>query len=156
MSKFKISWMENKTSAKGNKYIRASVTDEKGAEFTDIAIFDKFPDFANIQNGSELEGNLVSKEYNGKTSYTLNSPNSSPTGGFSGAGGVKLMEKKQAGIEKSQDRKEEGIKHSSVIRMSHETALAQVGGLGFVSEDYKKAFTYWQNFFQGKWEEPFN
>ena len=87
--KYFVEWMENRTSAKGNKYIRATLKDEKGAEFTDVAIFDKFPDFANIISGSTLEGNLVSKDYQGKTSYTLNSPNSAPTGGFGGVGGGK-------------------------------------------------------------------
>ena len=149
--------MENRTSAKGNKYIRATLKDEKGAEFTDVAIFDKFPDFANIISGSTLEGNLVSKDYQGKTSYTLNSPNSAPTGGFGGAGGVKMMEKKAESIAKSQDRKEEGIKHSSVFRASYETALAEAGVHGFDSDAYKTSFEKWRKYYGEAWDftEPF-
>ena len=163
MAKFSVEWMENRTSAKGNKYIRATLKDEGGAEFTDVAIFDKFPDFANIISGSTLEGNLVSKDYQGKTSYTLNSPNSAPTGGFGGAGGVKMMEKKAESIAKSQDRKEEGIKIASVFRASYETALEEWrsvkegpdGEVLSFDANFRGCFEKWKKYFTSKFEEPF-
>lgn len=72
MAKFKIEWMEVKTSAKGTKYAKCSVTDEQGKQITDVAIFGTFPNFEQIMTGSEIEAEMTSKEYNGATSYSLN------------------------------------------------------------------------------------
>lgn len=136
-----------------------TVKDLIGVVTEKVSVWQDFPDFETITFNSKVEGDIVTKTNGQYTNLTLYPPRKAKTGvpsGYMGAGGAKLMEKKMAGIEKSQDRKEEGIKHSSCIRMAHETALAQVGGLGFNSEEFKTTFAYWHNFYQGKWEEPFN
>lgn len=151
--KYIVEWMENRTSAKGNKYIRATLKDEGGAEFTDVAIFDKFPDFANIISGSTLEGNLVSKDYQGKTSYTLNSPNSAPTGGFGGAGGVKMMEKKQEGIKRSQEHKDLSVMTSATIRDAVLIAIEeQKSAPTFDANIFRGRIKFWRKWLQDNWE----
>lgn len=163
MSKFQVSWCENKVSKAGNAYIRVSLTDEQGKVYPEVAIFDKFPDFANIVAGSTVDGILQSKDYQGKVSYTLVEANFAPKAGFGGGMGAKMMEKKTESIKIAQENKNESIKNASVMRMSHETTLAEIqhikegpdGEIMDFNDNFVAIFKKWKSWYENKWDEPF-
>lgn len=106
MKKFKVNWFAEKTSSKGTKYAKVTLESVEGGIIEDVAIFSSFPDFANIMVGSEVEGNLIEKDYNGSKSYSLEAEKS--------IGGKKpnfdrIIEKKQAGIAEAQSTKANNI-----------------------------------------------
>lgn len=82
-----------------------------------------FPAFDDIKVDARLNAELwvspAGKAY-------LFAPKATSSGGakFNATGVSKLMEKKQEGIEKSQDKKESSIRTTSTLRMAHELALA--------------------------------
>lgn len=151
--KYLIEWSERKN----NDWIVATLKDLTGATFENVSINrkskkgDEFINFDSITTGGDIEGNLWTSD---KGTHYLFPPSLQKKGGTKPPI-EKFMKDKQAGIEKSQDRKEEGIKHSSIMRMAHESALAQVGGLGFQDSEFEKSFDKWVKFYQGKWEQPF-
>lgn len=108
MAKFKIEWMEKKTSAGGKEYAKTTVTNEANETKENVAIFGTFPGFAELMPGHLVEAELVEKDYNGSKSYSLFPPK--PAGG--GRGGMnmdRVMEKKANLIGEAQSRKEQSI-----------------------------------------------
>lgn len=100
------------TSAKGTKYKKFNIRGEDKVVTESVVAFSSFSKFAEVVAGAVIEGKLSSKEYQGRTSYTLEDEFQSK-----GGGGVAVsMERKQKAIAQSQDRKEEGIMISSTIR----------------------------------------
>lgn len=105
--KIKINFCEKKTSAKGSEYLRASVILDRGngpEELDNVAIFSSFPGFADIGPGSEIEGNLEEKDYNGSKSYSISGPK--PQGG---GNMQRVMKEKETMIISAQDRKAQNI-----------------------------------------------
>lgn len=104
--KYTIQWLEQKTSAKDVPYTKLTLKKEDGSNI-DATIFNSFPNYANIQNGGEIEGELKSNEYNGKTTYTLEAQKSSPRSNFGALKATQIaeaQERKERSIEKAQDR----------------------------------------------------
>ncbi len=97
------------TSKAGNKFKKFNIRGEDKVVTTEVVAFTSFSKYADIVASAEIEGLLTSKDYNGKTSFTLGDDR--PTGG--GGGAAKAVEAKSKSIEKAQDRKEEGIMISS-------------------------------------------
>lgn len=82
-----------------------------------------FPNFSGLVTGAEFEANAWTNPTTGKVSFFAPKPSTGAKQAF--GGGIKAVERKEKGIEKSQDRKEEGIKTSSTIRMAVDLAIAQ-------------------------------
>lgn len=116
MAKLKIEWAEKKTSKAGNEYFRASISDETGNRTDDVAIFSSFAQYAEVAPGVTVEGELEVKDYQGKKSYALVSPQASkPKTGGNGAI-AKNMERKAESIATAQTRKENGIEFAATQR----------------------------------------
>lgn len=99
------------TSAKGTKYKRFNVKGEDKVVTESVVAFGTFSKFADIVSGAEIDGKLVSKEYQGRTSYSLEDDRPARGGGIAVS-----MERKEKSIANSQERKEEGIMVSSTMR----------------------------------------
>lgn len=112
---YKIEWIEQKQSAKGTTYHRATLVDEEGNQTENVAIFAGFTGGA-LDLAGTVRGVLVNKPYNGKPSYTLNSPGQVPGSGARTASRDAAQARVEKSVEKAQDRKEESIKHSAAQR----------------------------------------
>ena len=121
--KYKLSWVEKKHIDKLNKdVLECDATDEQGNSVK-FSIWSDFPNFAEINASSTLEGNLWNKP--GTTSWTLYPPKpeqttqggayTKPQGGFK-AGMAKMVEQKQQGIKEAQETKHEAIKEAGAQR----------------------------------------
>lgn len=131
---YKIDWIETKQSAKGTTYHRASLKDAQGVITNDVAIFAGFTG-GELNLGGTVRGVLSSKPYNGKPSYTLNSP-----GEVSGSGARRAGN--SVAIEKAQERKESSINRFA-DRKEHSIALAgaQRDAVLLVTTFYKDAWS---------------
>lgn len=91
---------ENKTAKTGKPYKSLTISD--GPTETNVNIFSDFPDFANIKVSSQIDGHL---EANGKyQNLKSNAIKERPRANFD-----RIIEKKQAGIVESQERKASNI-----------------------------------------------
>ncbi len=162
---YKIEWVENKS--KDWKVATVSAVD--GTKQTDVSINrvskkgDMFPDFDGITPGKEIGGRLWSSpagkwylfapDKEEKTFNTFKKPNMSA-----------VMEKKAENIDHAQDKKAEGIKVSSTIRMAVDMALAELGQLEmpYTPIDMQECVRKWRTWFWNEWEKsdkdfpPFN
>jgi hypothetical protein len=106
--KYKLDWMEHKTSSSGTAYIKATVTDEAGITTENVAVFSSFPGFNELAPGHSVEGILKEKDYQGKKSYSLDKeivvrpPGARPNMD-------RIMDKKANLISEAQQRKEQSI-----------------------------------------------
>ncbi len=122
--KYTIKWIEQKVSGKGTNYHKATLTDGQ-KDYTDVAIFKGYTP-EQLMNGGSVEGELKEDVYNGKTSYVLNAPQTTPSGANRGqSGAVKAAEITSKSVDKSQDRKEHGIKVSSTFGKACDFAIAE-------------------------------
>src|SRR3990167_9099901 len=113
--KYLIDWMENKVSAKGNKYATLTLKKEDGTKI-DATIFTSFPNFETLKPADTVEGELKAQDYQGKTTYTLEVPKVATTGqtvAFKGQQIAKAQETKARYIATAQGNKELGIMTSS-------------------------------------------
>lgn len=148
---FTIEWIEIKTSAKGNRYARASINAQDGSKHPDVTIFSSFPNFDAIKPSSTVEGELVSKDYNGKTSFTLEAPKSAQPKG--GAGIKAAQERKEQMIEKAQERKNSSIAYFNAVN----SAIALLGKTLDIAHDdteqIEKFVRHWRDWFLAEWEK---
>lgn len=163
MKKFKLNWLEKKTSAKGLSYIKASIVPEGEQEITDVAIFSSFPDFANLMPGQEVMGELEIKQNGQYTNKSLVYPPTTPSGANRGSGGAyktklmnEMVEKKQEGIRQSQENKELGIKISSVNNKAVDCAISEFNYIsreGEIKEGTLKLLTEkWRKYLWLTWD----
>lgn len=152
--KYKIEWWENKTSSKGNAYASTSLSDEQGKQY-EVAIFSSFPNFSSLKSGDTVEGELKSKDYNGKVSYTLEAPKLSTTGNFTPKTGAikQAMEQKEKSIAHFQDNKEWSIILASTMRSAVEIALAECHGMPFDVGVFKSRVKEWRKFLVEEWDK---
>jgi hypothetical protein len=114
---YTIEWIEVITTSTGKKKADATVKDPQG-KTTEVNIWEDFPNFAGLMNGSKISGEVVPPK-DPKYKPSLYAPRTPKTGSQS-TYKTKLMndamEKKEASISHSQDRKEEAIKLASAQR----------------------------------------
>ena len=110
--KYTIDWMEEKVSAKGSKYYKATLKDETDKEIHDVAIFSSFGE---VLPGSIVEGVLRASEYQGKTSYVLEKGNLGAKPASFGGGIAKAQAAKAEYIKEAQQRKEDSIAYFNAI-----------------------------------------
>src|SRR3990167_4384863 len=152
--RYKIQWIEEKVSAKGTKYNRATLIDEGGHQTEGVAIFDSFK--GDLQAGRDVEGKLTSKDWQGKVSYTLE--NETPSGANGGSRGGMIdhaKEKKAEMIGHAQEAKKDAIKLASVNgnAVGIVKALIEAGGFEDLShESIEKEINYWKAYLDTNWD----
>src|ERR1700728_1553924 len=157
---WKVDWCENKTSAKGTSYMKATLTDESNAQVENVTIFSTFPNFANIRPGEKISGFLKENVYNGKTSFTLDVEKTQGWGkptNVKAAQIEKFQEKKTDAINNFQDKKQEAIDHAAAFRDATLITSAYIGRfIGEVSQDrIKEVWENFYNFITNKQSLPF-
>lgn len=110
MAKFIVDWAENKTAKTGKPYKALTIKDEAGKP-TNVNIFSDWPDFANVQPGSQIDGEL---EQNGK--YWNLKSNAIKERKYTKPDFTKAMERKEESIKGFQDNKEMSIKMAGSAR----------------------------------------
>lgn len=153
---FKVLWVENKTTKTDKPYKKLSIEDEEGKK-TDVNIFADFPDFANIIPGSSIRGKL---EQNGQYWNIVSETQSK--GRFGNKPNFdRIIEKKQAGIAESQDKKAQNIalaqdRSAWMWAKTNATTLlqGQVDGLD-VDEMTNKVLDLATKIYNGEPTEPF-
>jgi len=153
MNKVHIEWVENKS----NDWKIVTVTDPKHGKVDNVSVNrvnkkgETFPNFDAIVAGADIAGDLWQSPA-GKW-YLFEAK----TQGFFAKKegmGEKMLEKKAASIEKSQDRKAEDIKISSTFRAAVELAVAQ-SAKGFDSfEDLKGSIENWRQWLWQHYDAP--
>lgn len=166
----KIEWAENKSV----DWKVCTVVNESGATIENVSANRKnkkgeiFPNFDGITPGAEVEGELWQSSAD---KWYLFAPK--PKGEGMGSRPAwakkpdmtKVMEKKEASIEKAQDNKAEGIKISSTMRMAVDLALAEAEGArheGNTGFDFSESIMRWRVWLWNTWEAddskfpPFN
>ena len=108
----------------------------------DEAIYDK------VEVGAEFE--LYKDGTFNKIKYEKPAPTSR-----GGAGVAKRLEKKEASIEKFQDKKEERIQKATIIRESTNLASAFAQGQGLTETEIKASWENFNKFLTDKWNSPF-
>lgn len=162
MSKYKISWMEDKT-WEGKVKSKASLKDESGAETTDVTIKGDFPGYKDLLPGSTVNGVIASKEYNGKMYKFLNeektdtsNPSAPAWAKKKGNDISKVMDRKEQHIDKTLDRKENNMEKFAAFRDATLMTTAWCGSQYEVSEELLKEM--WERmhaWLQNKLEQPF-
>ncbi len=115
--KYKIEWLERRTTTTGKQMAKVTLSDETGAQYTDIGVWADFPGFAELMPGSEVQGSIVEKgQY--KTLYPVKQPSQGTTGGQGGGmrGVAAAQARKGDMIEKAQENKSNAIKVASAMR----------------------------------------
>lgn len=146
MQTLKVEWVENATASNGNPFKKLSIRDGVGKTYN-VNIFSDFLDFANIQPGSTIVGNLVkqgkfwnivTESFQAPRRPYKPKPSTDPI--------VKVMERKELSINGNMDRKEEGIRLSGSQRDAVLVTTA-MGIEGESPEEVKRKLTYWRNYF---------
>lgn len=137
--KYKVEWLENKTSAKGTNYKIITIKDETGAIFDSVSTFDP------VELGGEYDGEIVHngqyKNFKLKTEAKRSQPS-----------GIKAaQERKQEMIEKSQESKDVSIKLSSTVRDATLITVAQFTGQNFTDEEFETRWKKWRNWLLDNW-----
>lgn len=141
---YKIDWLERKTTSTGKQKADTTLMAIDGTKVADVTIWSDFPNFAELMPGTQLEGDIVTKQngqYVNRTLYPIRQPGA-PRGN---ANIAKSMERKEKSIEKFQDSKETSILISSSIRDAVQIALEEqktMGGFGM--DSFKERFEHWR------------
>lgn len=153
-------------SKKGGTFGIAEVKNESGAHFQDTTIFNSFPGYEGLLAGSKVEGNIEPNDYNGKKQWKLTEVKSvsAPAWATKGpSGAVAAAKTTAASVEKSQERKEEGIKVSSTMNKAIELAIAEIGAGGSNAVvALEERIEYWRRWIWTHWDAsdkdfpPFN
>lgn len=158
MSRYKIDWVEQKTTSTGKTYKKATITGADGTH--DVSVWPDYASYEAVTPGSEVEGvvsvngkfkNLVAGNLGAKPSgFTPRAP----------AGSAKAQETKRIDIQNAQENKGEAIKLASTLRDAVLVALAELGG-NHDHEEYKSRIRHWREWLYAEWDNvkdapPFN
>lgn len=116
MANYIIKKFEEKTAKSGTKYAKAALLDVEGNVIENVSIFADYPNYP-LSVGSQTEGELKNKPYNGKDSFSLSPVRTNTLGRKSNNAAItKAMETKNTNIKEAQTRKEESIKLAAIQR----------------------------------------
>lgn len=147
--KYEIRNIERKHIDSLNKDVLECDVFDGEKEIAGVSIWQGFPDFDKITFGSSVEGDIVVKQKGNYLTKTLFAPKGSAP--MQSAGAItKAMDRKEAGISKFQENKEESIKISST--MSGAVSLAVAEG----SSDLAEAVKRWRLFLWQSWDDHKN
>lgn len=143
----KLDWLEKKDP----NWIKATITNEAGAQIKDVSINriskkgDVFPNFDSLMPGQEIEGVLWQSP---KGPFYLFPPKLAATGNFRASGAIsKAMEKKEASIEKFQTNKEESIKLAGAQRDAVMIVTSRDSIKDCTDEHIENEVKRWRNWF---------
>lgn len=147
----KIISSADKVASNGNPYKALEVQDEAGAVFK-VNIFNDFPEFSLLKEGSVVRGQLVQKgQYTNLLSETQNKPRGGASGAFKTAQIEKTMERKEQSIGKFQDNKEWSIMIASSMTNAVNLAIAEFRDKT-VLDTLDQAVLKWRQFILDNWE----
>lgn len=155
---YKIEWSEKKTTSTGKEKIDASLRGADGIMHDKVTIWGDYPNFASLMTGHEVVGTLMPAK-DPKYGPTLYAPKAGKAG-YSGPARspsaiTKAMKDKADGIEKTMDRKEDGIKISATMRdatllaVSEYTEQRRISANGPTLEQLHKK---WREYLWTNWE----
>lgn len=102
--RFKIDWLEVKTTSTGKNVKKCVLLDESGTKINDVSVWGDFPNWADLRPGSEISGEIKTNNKGYKSLYPEKATTSRPPSGIKAA-----QERKAEFIEKAQDRKNDSI-----------------------------------------------
>lgn len=149
--KYEIRNIERKHIDSLNKDVLECDVFDGEKEIAGVSIWQGFPDFDKITFGSSVEGDIVTKQKGNYLTKTLFAPKGSAP--MRGSGAItKAMDRKEAGISKFQENKEESIKISSTMRDAVLLATAQ-GIEGYSDEGVKEKVANWRKWLWVQWDK---
>lgn len=126
--KYKITAIQDTPTSTGKSKKTVSITDEANASYEKIGVWSDFPNYANLAVDQTVEGEVKTSP-DGKWRNLVPLPTGTTPGGAnrgqSGGFIAKAMEKKEAGIEKAQENKNESIKIASTFGKAVDCAIAE-------------------------------
>ncbi len=154
MSTLNIEWVEEKTSAKGTKYKRATVNDS-GRVINEVAVFSSFSQYENVAAGRTVEGIVKIKMYQGKESYSLEDIITQKTFAAKPNAINKAMEVKAQNIQHAQENKQEGIKVSGAQRDATLWITTFFNNEQWTQEELREKWVEMKNFFMNQFDQAF-
>lgn len=110
--KYKIDWLENKTSSTGKTYQKVSITSEEGQEIKDVSVWDMPFGGVELAPGVTVDAELIVKG-----NFTNLKPINQPQSRGGGNPAIKqAMQAKTESIQKFQDAKSDNIRLSATFR----------------------------------------
>lgn len=137
------------TTKTGKPYKQLEVECE--GEVRKVNMWSNYPNFANIQEGSQFDGKMVKEgQY---WNLPIDGPTSRPgaSGGFKTAQIKETMDIKRQDIQESQKNKELGIKISSTIRMATDVATSLTPEQ-WQSTTMQEEIKFWRAWFWNEWD----
>jgi hypothetical protein len=153
---YAIDWMEIKPTSTGKTKADTTLRDEQGNVINRVTIWGDFPNFVNIRPGEKVRGKIEEKGQ-----YKSLKPEMTQGWGGTykpkGTGIVAAMEKKEASIEKFQDKKQESIERSATFRDATLLATAYISKYtGTVTtQNIEEAWTHFYEWLTNKQSQPF-
>lgn len=147
---YKIEWIKQGTTTTGKPKADATLKGPDGVHI-DVTIWGDFPDFVNLQNGGEVEGELKPAS-DPKYKPSLNAPRTpkmASGGGFKQKMIEDTMAKKNESISHFQASKEESIKISSTFGKAVDLAIAEyqvISRLSSTGPTLAELFEKWREF----------
>lgn len=139
MAQYKLTNIVRKETSTGKAMIKCTANEEP-----DVAIWSTFANFANLKDGDIVEAELEIKQNGQYLNKTLKSPATGNIRASGGGMGAKLMEKKEASIEKFQTSKENSIKISSTFGKAVDCAIAEFQSNGDMHGDLEELIRKWR------------
>ena len=139
---------EDKVSAKGNKYTKLTLKQPTGEILEGVTAFASFK--GDLVVGGVIEGTLKAQDYQGKTTYTIESGNLGTRPSYAKPNIAQAQAVKREDIKNAQANKEEGIMLSSTIRMATDVVIAK-GIEGKNDFEIEQAIEAWRKHFISIW-----
>ena len=153
MSKFKIDWLE----VKSTEWTMVSLTDEAGKQLKDVSINkvskkgEPFPNFDNLASGQEVEGELWSSPSGKHYLFPPRVAKTGQGGAFKTQVIKEAQDTKRRDITHFQGEKEYSIKVSSTFRAAVDSAIAEYQEARRVSiatdVNLEKLFEKWREYY---------
>ncbi len=126
---YKIAWIEQKPTKDGKAKAEATLVgtgESENATGVKVTIWGDFPDYANIQNGGTIEGDIVSPKDSKylPSLYPPKAPKLTSNGGYKDKVIKGAQDRKKGDIEHFQGEKEMGIRVSSCNNQGNLAAIA--------------------------------
>lgn len=148
---YKINKLDRVTTSTGKAKINATLMGEDNLEVVGVGIWADFPNFANLNEGDSVMGDIVVKDQ-WKTLYPPKTTTTGQIGGNKGGFIAKAQEKKAEYIERAQENKEEGIKISATMRDAVLCAIAEYNKDPHNLDTLEQLISKWRKVLWFEWD----